>query len=132
MSYYIGKLFGYDAPSPPPPGPELISGWEVYKNQRGNILYGNNLTRACQFNPPVEQAQTEPVAQAQQVPQTLQKRNFDPRFDPANDPAEFLAKGRVYGSFNGGLKRKQSRRKQSRRKQSRRKQSRRKQSRRRS
>jgi len=136
---YIGQLFGYGKPAASsstssstssPPGPELTPGWEVYKNQRGEILYGNNLIPACQFNAPVAQAQTAPVAQAQQVPQTLQKRNFAPGFDQAKTTEEFLAKGPAYGHYNGGLKRKQSRRKQSRRKQSRRKQSRRKQSRR--
>jgi hypothetical protein len=126
---YIGRLFGYgqpDASTPPPPsGPELTPGWEVYKNQRGEILYGNNLIRECDFSAPVvqaplAQAQTASVVQAQQVPQTLQKRNFDPRFDQAKTNEEFLAKGHVYGYYNGGLKRKQSKRKrmQSRRKQS--------------
>ena len=133
---YIGQLFGYgksaaSSSTSSPPGPELIPGWEVYKNQRGEILYGNNLIPACQFNAPVAQAQTAPVAQAQSASRLSsgQEPKYPSWYSPdqqreAHD--DWLRQNMLMNPhFNGGLKRKQSRRKQSRRKQSRRKQSRR-------
>jgi hypothetical protein len=128
---YLGRLFGYGQPDasstpPPPSGPELTPGWEVYENQRGEILYGNNLIRKCDFSAPVvqaplAQAQTASVVQAQPAPpypawfSSGQKREAH---------EALLAKNMMNNPyFNGGLKRKQSKRK---RKQSRRKQSKRK------
>ena len=140
MSYF-GRLFGYGQPdassTPPPSGPELTPGWEVYKNQRGEILYGNNLIHKCDFSAPVvqapvAQAQTASVVQAQPAPQLWGKEQPYPAwFSPeqrrkAHD--DWLTQNMMSNPhFNGGLKRTQSRRKrmQSRRKQSRRKQSRR-------
>ena len=143
---YIGRLFGYGQPNasstpPPPSGPELTPGWEVYKNQRGEILYGNNLIRKCDFSAPVvqaplAQAQTASVVQAQPAPQLWgQEPTYPASFSPeqrrkAHDA--WLAQNMMNNPyFNGGLKRKQSRRKrmQSKRK---RMQIKRKQSRRRS
>ena len=102
-----------------PPIPELTPGWEVYKNQRGEILYGNNLIGKCDFSAPVAQAQrtvlyTSPSGGLSDMPY-----GYVP--GSAQDPF----------AGRGGLKRKQSRRKrmQSKRK---RMQIKRKQSRRRS
>jgi hypothetical protein len=140
---FLGWL-GYgqtDASSTPPPsGPELTPGWEVYKNQRGEILYGNNLNRKCDFSAPVvqapvAQAQTASVVQAQPAPQSWgQEPPYPSWYDSdqrrkAHD--DWLTQNMMNNPYwNGGLKRKQSKRKrkQSRRKQSKRKQSKRKQS----
>ena len=137
---YIGQFFGYGKPDasstpPPPSGPELTPGWEVYKNQRGEILYGNNLIRKCDFSAPVvqaplAQAQTASVVQAQPAPQLWGKEPpypawFSPEQQREAHNAWLAQNMRNNPYFNGGLKRKQSRRKrmQSKRKQSRRKQS---------
>lgn len=139
---YLSRFFGYgepDASTPPPPipDPELIPGWEVYKNQRGEILYGNNLMNACQFNAPLAKAQI-PMTQshAASVVQARPVHNpFLTSSDEWKDKYEKSLVKRVMENpyfIKGGLKRKQSRRNQSRRNQSRRKQSRCKQSRRRS
>ena len=149
---YIGRFFRYGKPdassTPPPSGQELTPGWEVYKNQRGEILYGNNLIRKCDFSAPVvqaplaqaqtasvvqaplAQAQTASVVQAQPAPQLWGKEPPYPAWFSPEQQREahnaWLAQNMMNNPyFNGGLKRKQSRRKQSRRKQSRRKQSRR-------
>jgi hypothetical protein len=130
MSYLGRWFYGEPAASstPPPPtsGPELKPGWEVYKNQRGEILYGNNLMPACQFNAPVAQAQTAPVAQAPvaqapvaQAQSASRPWGAEPEYPSWFSPAQrrtahdnWLSQNMMNNPyFNGGLKRKQSRRK---------------------
>jgi hypothetical protein len=111
---YIGQLFGYGKPAASsPPDPELTPGWEVYKNQRGEILYGNNLIKACQFNAPLAQVS---AAQSQAVSSQLPLRPISPT------TLKEMQQDEVMRRYFGGLKRKQSKcrrkRMQSRRKQS--------------
>jgi len=125
---YIRRSFGYGTGPELSPGPELKPGWEVYKNQRGEILYGNNLIPACQFNAPLTQVQE------QHIPVQARQTVYTSGFGGLSTMPYGYVPGSMEDPFagRGGLKRKQSKRKrmQSRRKQSRRKQSRRKQSRR--
>jgi len=120
---YIERSFGYGQPAASsstssPPSPELKPGWEVYKNHRGEILYGNKLIPACQFNAPLAQVQEQhnPV-QARRTVYTTDSGGLSTMpygYVPGSTADPFAGRG--------GLKRKQSKRKrmQSRRKQSRR------------
>ena len=100
-----------------PPIPELTPGWEVYKNQRGAILYGNNLIGKCDFSAPVaQQAQRTVIYTSSSGGLSDMPYGYVPM--SSQDPF----------TGRGGLKRKQSRRKQSKRKQIKRNQSKRKQS----
>jgi hypothetical protein len=130
---FLGWL-GYgqtDASSTPPPsGPELTPGWEVYKNQLGEILYGNKRIQSCQFNAPVVQAQEQHIPVAPVQARSARSGIYTtPSGGLSATPYGYVPMSMADPfAGRGGLKRRKSRRMQSRRKQTKRKQSKRKQS----